>query len=691
MNAFLGARRFLVLATLVALASPALAQSGGEKLSDSTVVPLEGVTVTGSRTPERLLRSPAAVSLVPRDRLVSTRQLNLADGLARIPGVFTQSRGGAQDVRVTIRGYGARGNGERSNAGSMRGIRILTDGIPLTEPDGRTSLELVDLGGIDRVEVLRSNGSVLYGNASGGVVNLRTSHDFDRPYLELHGRAGSFGFHREQGLVGYAVGRGRGTLSVYTSNFDGWRAHSGSNTTSAQSRFMTPLDDATRLGLLLDFVSNLNRYPGPLTALELAANPRQANASFILRDERRFNRVGRFGVTLDRDVEGSQKLSVATWIEPKVLQRSERNRFRDFNRYHVGGSATWQLQKALGTGWQTIWMVGGDEQYQDGSIQFFGLNPGGSRGTNLVANKREGANSAGGFVQAELRNDRWSFRLAGRYDNLWYIAEDRITPSFNATKHFTQITPKASIARYFERHTVYAAVGGGVESPAFNEIDPPPPLDTLTSLNPFLEPIRSTSYEVGAKGDLLSEGTWIGRLGYDTALYWIDVTNDIVPYNGGAYFFTAGKSRRRGAELGLDWTQASIVTVGGALTLSKNEYVDYLDFDGNEVAGLPAVFFDGEVRFRMAQGLSVAGTVRRVGKYFANDANDAPVAPFNLFGAEAEYRQPTSFGMVRAFVAGDNLTDESYVASVFINGINNQYYEPGLPRNFWAGLSVSLR
>jgi len=475
-----------------------------------------------------------------------------------------------------------------------------------------------------------------------------------------------------------------------------------------QNRFSTPLDDQSRLGFLLDFVSNLNRYPGALTQPQLTADPQQANATFVSRDERRFNRVGRVGVTFDRGREGPKRLSIATWVEPKVLQRSERGRFRDFNRYHVGGSATWQHETPFSSGWRGIWTAGADEQYQDGSIQFYGLNLDGSRGTGLIANKREGANSAGGFVQAELRpNEHWSFRAAARYDNLWYISEDRINPVLNASKHFTRVTPKGSIARYFARHTVYASVGGGVEAPAFNEIDPPPPLDTLTSFNPFLDPMRSTSYEVGAKGDLSGEGARLGRLGYDVALYWIDVTNDIIPFNGGAFFFTAGKSRRRGVEVGLDWTPVSPFTLSGAVTVSKNEYVDYTnrfttptnttytnnvpDFDGNEVAGLPPVFVDAEARWRPISGLSVAGNVRHVGRYFADDANSAFVKVFNIVGADLQYTRPVSFGRVRAFVAGDNLADQDYIASVFINGINGQFYEAGQPRNFSVGVGVMVR
>ena len=204
---------------------------------DTMVVPMAEIVVSGSRVRESLLRTPAAVSVVTRSQFANGRAIGLDDVLNGVPGVLVQSRGGAQDVRITIRGYGARGNGERSNAGSMRGIRVLSDGIPLSEPDGRTSLDLADVGAADRVEISRSNVSALYGNASGGVVNLRTNLEFDKSYVRLDESGGSFGLRRDQVTYGFTAGRGRGVLSGSNTSYDGWRAHSGSHSAQAHVRF----------------------------------------------------------------------------------------------------------------------------------------------------------------------------------------------------------------------------------------------------------------------------------------------------------------------------------------------------------------------------------------------------------------------------------------------------------------------
>ena len=677
------------------LFSSLLLAAGGP---DTLVVPMPEVVVSASRVRESLLRTPAAVSVVDRARYANGRAIGLDDLLAGVPGVFVQSRAGAQDVRITIRGFGARGNGERSNAGNMRGIRVLTDGIPASEPDGRTNLDLVDVGTADRVEVARSNVSALYGNASGGVVNMITNLNFSDAYVRLDESGGSFGLRRDQLTYGFTAGRGRGVLTGSNTTFDGWRDHSGSASAQVHLRLAVPLGDegGDRLLLLGDYANNLIRFPGPLLATEFDADASAAALQAVSRDDRRFHRIGRIAGTLEHPLSSHQELSVSVFAEPKVQQRSERGRFRDFTRFHAGGQAVWSLTETFREGLTGRTQAGADEAYQDGSILFWSLNPDGTRGTTEVANKREAANSAGGFVQQSFTwSDRWSLQGAVRYDNLWYVADDFQNPVLDATKHFTRVTPKVSVSWLGGQHIVFAALGGGVEAPAFNEIDPPSSFPN-TALNPFLDAMHSRTYEVGARGTVASRfGAWR----YDAGLYWIDTDDEIVPFAGGAYFATAGKSRRRGLEAAIDWRPTSRLTFRGAGTLSKNEYVDYAnnlgDFGDNDMPGLPSATWSASTRVELPRGLGVEVSTEGAGRYFADDANTARTFTYGLLHASLDYNARASRLGVRAFVSGRNLLDTKHIASVFINPLSDtptgplRFIEPGLPRQVVAGISLT--
>ena len=97
-------------------------------------------------------------------------ELNLSEYLGGIPGLVARDRQNyAQDEQISIRGFGA-----RSTFG-VRGVRLYVDGIPATMPDGQGQVSNFDLGSADRIEVLRGPFSALYGNSSGGVIQIFTA------------------------------------------------------------------------------------------------------------------------------------------------------------------------------------------------------------------------------------------------------------------------------------------------------------------------------------------------------------------------------------------------------------------------------------------------------------------------------------------------------------------------------------
>ncbi|MGH7751254.1 MAG: TonB-dependent receptor, partial [Gemmatimonadales bacterium] len=370
---------------------------------------------------------------------------------------------------------------------------------PETEPDGRTSLDGIDLATAHSIEVVRSNASAVWGNAAGGVVSVSTVPDFEGSLASVDASAGTFDLKRLAATAGTEVGPGHLATSVVRTEFGGWRDHSNSDRTLLNLSLVTPLADRTQLGVFAMASRHSFRIPGPLTQAQVDSAPQQAESTYRSRDERRLNRLGRLGVSLEHQWLSGTAVTASVYLNPKVLQRSERGTFRDFTRYHVGSNLMVRRPTPLGNRVRGTLTVGADQAYQDGAILFYSLTPQGTRGDTLRNNMREGALNAGVFLQEELEvGARWTVGLGARYDLITYYSQDFVAPQLDAEKSFRGVSPKLGLAyRLTPRHSVYLAVGGGVEAPAGNETDPASTFgqDTVTSLNPLLDPIRSTTYE----------------------------------------------------------------------------------------------------------------------------------------------------------------------------------------------------
>jgi len=699
------------------LGSEALAQRPDSRDSAQA---LPGVTVSATRSPSRILTTPLAVTKIATPELRSVNGFGLDDALSRVPGVIAQSRYGTSDIRLMIRGFGARGAGDRSNSGTSRGVRVLVDGFPETEPDGRTAFDQLDLAATSGLEVIRSNASALWGNAAGGVVNVLTMPSVETPAFEAQTIVGDFGLARYAVRTSAPMGASGMLWANFTNtSFDGWRDHSDARRALVNGGATGRVGERTRLGLYFSAANNLMHVPGPLTQTQVDADPNQANPTYLQRDERRYNRLGRLGVSVDHDVSSTFSLSSMLYVNPKYLQRSERNTFRDFTRYHVGGNLIARTTFPTG-GTRSVLTFGLDEAYQDGAILFYNLTPTGDRGSTLTDNKGEGANNFGIFVQDELSvNRRLTLLLGARYDVVAYNYRSFLPspPVRSDHRDFSRVSPKLGINWLVgASSSVYANVGGGIEVPAGNETDPTPGAPPAL-LNPLLDAIRSTTYEVGFKSmpSLASGGRL--SLGYDVALYDIEVRNEIVPYNGGRYYLTAAKARRQGAEAGATVQSTAGLFANGAFTFSHNIYRDYVvdsavifptdptkvgkfaDYSGNDVVGIPNVLANVEVGTEVPgyRALRVKAGVEHSGKYFADDANRVRVPSFTIVNLTAELRDPiVVLRGVRlgGFVSVKNVTDKQYIGSAFLNpdlvGGAPAAFEPGTPRAFVVSLSLGI-
>src|SRR5689334_3226779 len=182
----------------------------------------ETVVITATRVPEPSLEIPASVDRIYGDDIRLDRpQVNLSESLGPVPGVTVLNRQNyAQDLQVQSRGFGA-----RSTFG-VRGIRLITDGIPATMPDGQGQAANFDLGTAERIEVLRGPFSSMYGNSSGGVISVETMDGPPVPTGTADLLFGSYNTWRGALKFGGQWGRVNGIGDVSHFQTDGYRDHS---------------------------------------------------------------------------------------------------------------------------------------------------------------------------------------------------------------------------------------------------------------------------------------------------------------------------------------------------------------------------------------------------------------------------------------------------------------------------------
>mgnify|MGYP002780834122 FL=1 len=160
----------LALALAAALSAPA---------DEDTLRTLDTVVVVGSRSAEPVKQVVGAVSRVDREAM-ERRGVQGIEDLARLmPGV---------DVSADANRFGAQGFNLRGLEGNRVGIKL--DGVPL--PDGfgvgqfaLAGRDLVELGIVERVEVLRGPASTLHGSkALAGVVAYWTPDPADADWQD---------------------------------------------------------------------------------------------------------------------------------------------------------------------------------------------------------------------------------------------------------------------------------------------------------------------------------------------------------------------------------------------------------------------------------------------------------------------------------------------------------------------------
>lgn len=649
---------------------------------------LEEVIVTATRLPTEANRLPFAVARVEREEIqVARQQLGLDEALAGVPGVFFQNRYNfAQDLRIAIRGFGARADF------GIRGIRLVADGIPLTLPDGQGSVDSIDLGSAESIEVLRGPFSAVYGAASGGVILIRSEEGPAEPFASARLNSGSYEFGEAQLKTGGQAGDFNYLANVSAMRLDGYREHSETERYLLNARMRHRFDERTKLTVVVNAVDSPQADdPGGLTAAEAAADPRQAAPRNVQFDAGESLDQQSLGAALSTSYSGGAEML----LHAHLVNRDFSNRLPfDVNANGQGGSVDlgrrfhglggrWTLPFAAGA----RLVVGAEYAAQrDRRVRFannFGvLGP-------LTTDQDEDVTDYAAFVQAMWPlGERLTANAGLRYDELDYSVRDRLGLGGSGDASFSALSPMAGASWAFsENATIYGNVSRSFDPPATTELANP---EAATGFNQALDEQTATNFEVGVKGEE-------NGYRYELAMFHIAVDDAIVPFelaaSGQTFYENAGSSRHEGIETSAsraltDSLDLSLSYTWSDFTFDRFEGLDGAVHDGNRIPGIPRHLVQGELHWQPRAGWFGAFDVLHASSFYADNANRVEAGDYTVANLRFEYRWEGSRYEVAPFAGVNNLFDENYSGNVRLNAIFGRYYEPAPGRNVFAGIEV---
>ncbi|UVW29337.1 TonB-dependent receptor [Massilia sp. H6] len=690
-----------VAGLLVSFACPAFAQS--------PAAPQSVVVVTGSRTEQESFDLPAAVSVVDAQRIGAGQpRVNLSESLVTVPGIVVQNRQNyAQDLQVSSRGFGA-----RSSFG-VRGVRLIADGIPATMPDGQGQAATFNLDMAERIEVLRGPFSALYGNHSGGVIQLFTRDGEGAPAVEMSTTAGSDGLRKtdvnaqgKAGAVGYVIDASRFET-------DGYRDHSAATRDQGYAKLTMATNRDGKLTIVANSLDQDDTQdPLGATWQTFKRDPRagEIDTTDTQTPQRTFAERYNTRKSIDhrqlglnwQQRFGPHRLQVTAYGgNRRVIQFQSFSRgFQqqpthsggviDFDRDFRGVDVNWQDVRTLGSGMlrTTFGLEYADsEDARQGFENFDSTGPGVKGRLRRDENNR--LTSMDPYVQTQWESGAWVLTGGLRHTRLKIGVNDRFVANGDDSggTSFDGTAPVIGVLRKISPSlNVYASAARGFETPTLNELFYSA---SGAGFNFGLSPSRSVHLEVGAKS------MFGAQTRADIALFQASTRDELVVAvsNGGRTSYrNAARTLRQGMELSVASTFGAGWNVQVAANLLRAIYDDGFGTipRGNRLPGVPRASVFSELGWATRDGnINAALEAQASSKVHPDDANAAVPAPgYGVLNARLQARQQAGRWHFKEYLRLNNLLDRDIVGSVIVAEANRRYYEAAPGRNWMLGFSA---
>ena len=652
------------------------------------IVKLDEIEIKSIKTSSILESVPLSITKIKVPRLWSKQQLSLQEYINSIPGVVTfNANNFAQDLRISVRGFGAR------SAFGIRGIKIIIDGIPETTPDGQGQLDNLPLQLIENIEVIRGSSSLRYGNAAGGVIFIETLNKIENNFHELGLRGAQNNYKQTYYTSGLKFQKSEWLLHLNHQDGDGFRENSRFESTQFNVRGNYFLSNKTKLGFQFNSTNSpLAEDPGGQNFDSFKNSPSKArDRNVLFKSGEKINHI-KSAMNINYE-NGNFLFNSYSFISNRTFNAKLPFNFGgivSLNRNYYG-HGSYFTNKSQGNKIRFTTQIGYDIASQSDKRKRYKNNEG-KKGDKTLG-QIESFQSFGIYFIENISFGRLKLNGGIRRDNNLLKVNDNFISNGDDSGNIKLSAWSNEIGlsyKILEKSYLFVNSSKSYETPTLSELSANP--IEKGGFNDLLGVQKAKNFDFGLK--FKSEFTNFSIVGF-----MVNTENDLVPYEleefpGRTFYQNAGKTLRKGIEIEFNHRLNKNFSTSIIYNFTNFKYDEYISSDsnlkGNYLPGIPTRFGNFELRYKNSKKLSVSYSRNYRGNLYANDNNTEKVSSF--WRDDINFSLPLKIGKNNFdfFLGCNNIFDKLYSDNIRINAFGSRYYEAAPGRIFFTGIKILI-
>lgn len=629
---------------------------------------LDTVVVSATRFAEKAPVSAGNISIISREDIRKSAARSIPDLLKNTSGIMVTSLYGSLGIDATV---DLRGFGDTSNSNTL----ILIDGQRMNPIDmSAIDWSIIPLSNIERIEIMRGAGTVLYGDrATGGVINIITDKSAGNTASATVG-FGSFNTHTVDGELSFGGREAYANLKAHFADTDGWRKNSQADQKSL----------AGRLGWVFakgDIFTDFAVYresagaPGSIAERIYRTDPKQARNP--LDTQRKDGYRIRPGVAL--------QLADSLRFEAEI---SIEHADQDFENFSFGSiadrqrdmvSLTPRLRWTHGMGRMKSETILGADHYAGTVTNTY----------SSYANNRSEQESTAAYVQNTTGlTERLALTLGARTQRMRQRADQEASPAYfmaamSGRSERSRSAWDASLAYRGDSWRTYGKLGTTYR---FANTDELFGYDALTGRTIFAGDLKPQHGTIGEVGGSFARGPF----SVQASLYQIDLRDEIGYDGAQGANVNFDPTRRRGLETEATWRITPTWKSRLAYTYAEAEFLEGR-YEGKAVPMAPRnkasllINWDGGPIGSYGVSTNYVGNRRFSGDY-AN--NRQILSGYTTVDLLADWKSGPLTLSARVL----NATNERYAPyALYSTGRSDYFYYPGDKRSFFVNVRYDFK